>query len=118
LTSPGSSRVIEEYGLVGTSKATLEALVRYWAVELAPLGITVNAVSPGMVETDAIKQLNSPDELLGMVRRQTPAGRLVTPDDVADLVLFLCSPQAQMIIGQTLVIDGGYSHLAAKLFPA
>lgn len=115
LTSPGSQRVIEQYGLVGSSKAALEALVRYWAVELAPQGIIVNAVSPGMIETDAIKQLSSPDAMLELVRQQTPAGRLATAEDVAGLVEFLCSPQAQMIVGQTLVIDGGYSHLAAKL---
>jgi enoyl-[acyl-carrier protein] reductase III len=115
LTSPGSQRVIEHYGLVGSSKAALEALVRYWAVELAPEGIVVNAVSPGMIETDAVKQLSSPDALLELVRQQTPAGRLATPQDVAELVNFLCSPAAQMIVGQTLVIDGGYSHLAARL---
>jgi enoyl-[acyl-carrier protein] reductase III len=115
LTSPGSQRVIEQYGLVGTSKAALEALVRYWAVELAPLGIIVNAVSPGMIETDAIKQLSSPDAILELVRQQTPVGRLATPEDVAGVVEFLCSPQAHMIVGQTLVIDGGYSHLAAKV---
>jgi enoyl-[acyl-carrier protein] reductase III len=115
LTSPGSQRVIEEYGLVGSSKAALEALVRYWAVELAPQGIIVNAVSPGMIETDAIKQLSSPDAILELVRRQTPAGRLATAEDVAGVVEFLCSQQAQMVIGQTLIVDGGYSHLAAKL---
>jgi enoyl-[acyl-carrier protein] reductase III len=115
LTSLGSARVIENYGLVGSSKAALEALVRYWAVELAPDGIIVNAVSPGMIETEAIQSLSSPDELLELVRRQTPAGRLATAEDVAGLVVFLCSPAAQMIVGQTLVIDGGFSHLAARL---
>jgi enoyl-[acyl-carrier protein] reductase III len=115
LTSLGSARVIERYGLVGSSKAALEALVRYWAVELAPEGIIVNAVSPGIIETDAVKSLSSPDRLLELVRQETPAGRLVTPEDVAGLVAFLCSPDAQMIVGQTLVIDGGFSHLAARL---
>jgi enoyl-[acyl-carrier protein] reductase III len=115
LTSLGSARVVEQYGLVGSSKAALEALVRYWAVELAPEGIIVNAVSPGMIETDAVRSLSRPDALLEIVRQQTPAGRLATPEDVAGLVTFLCSPAAQMIVGQTLVIDGGYSHLAAKL---
>jgi enoyl-[acyl-carrier protein] reductase III len=117
LTSPGSQRVIEHYGLVGSSKAALEALVRYWAVELAADGIVVNAVSPGMIDTDAVKQLNTPDAVLELVRQQTPAGRLATPEDVAGVVAFLCSPQAQMIVGQTLVVDGGYSHWAARLNP-
>jgi enoyl-[acyl-carrier protein] reductase III len=115
LTSLGSSRVIDLYGLVGSSKAALEALVRYWAVELASEGIVVNAVSPGMVETDALKSLSNPDALLALVREQTPSGRLATVEDVAGVVTFLCSPAAQMIVGQTLVVDGGYSHLAAKL---
>jgi enoyl-[acyl-carrier protein] reductase III len=115
LTSPGSQRVIDNYGLVGTSKAALEALVRYWAVELAPDGISVNAVSPGMIDTDAIRHLERPAAILDLVRRQTPAGRLATAQDVAEVVAFLCSPAAQMIVGQTLVVDGGYSHLAAKL---
>lgn len=115
LTSPGSSRVVENYGLVGSSKAALEALVRYWAVELAPEGIIVNAVSPGMLDTDSSRQLTNPEEIIELVRGQTPAGRLVTPEDVAGVVAFLCSPQAAMIVGQTLVVDGGYSHLAARL---
>ena len=115
LTSLGSERVIERYGLVGSSKAALEALVRYWAVELAPESILVNAVSPGIIETDAIRALSSPEQLLEVVRRQTPVGRLATPEDVAGLVAFLCSPDAQMIVGQTLLVDGGYSHLAARV---
>lgn len=115
LTSPGSQRVIDNYGLVGSSKAALEALVRYWGVELAREGIIVNAVSPGMIETDAVKQLAKPDEVLALVRQQTPSGRLATAEDVAGVVAFLCSPAAQMIIGQTLVVDGGFSHLAARL---
>ena len=118
LTSLGSARVIEHYGLVGTSKAALESLVRYWAVELASEGIIVNAVSPGMVETDALKALSpNPEPLLERIRQQTPAGRVVTPEDVAGLILFLCSPEAQMIVGQTLVMDGGYSHMAAMVDP-
>lgn len=115
LTSLGADRVIENYGLVGSSKAALEAMVRYWGVELAAEGIIVNAVSPGVIETDAIRSLPNPDDLVALVREQTPAGRLATPEDVAGVVEFLCSPAAQMIVGQTIVIDGGYSHLAGKL---
>ena len=111
----GADRVIENYGLVGSSKAALEAMVRYWGVELAAEGIIVNAVSPGVIETDAIRSLPNPDDLVALVREQTPAGRLATPEDVAGVVEFLCSPAAQMIVGQTIVIDGGYSHLAGKL---
>src|SRR6187397_1730158 len=108
ISSLGSVRVLENYSLVGTSKAALEALVRYLAVELAPLGIRVNAVSAGVVETGALEHFPNRDAMLDMGVRN-PAGRLVTPEDIAGVVSFLCSPDAEMIRGQTLVIDGGWS---------
>jgi enoyl-[acyl-carrier protein] reductase III len=101
-------RVLETYSLVGTSKAALEALVRYLAVELAPRGIRVNAVSAGVVETGALEHFPNRQEMLSSGARN-PAGRLVTPDDIAGVVAFLCSPDAEMIRGQTVVIDGGWS---------
>jgi len=109
LSSLGSTRVLENYVLVGTSKAALEALVRYLAVELAPRGIQVNGVSAGVVETGALAHFPNREEMLEAGRRRTPAGRLVEPGDVADAVEFLCSPAARMIRGQTLVVDGGFS---------
>jgi len=108
ISSLGSSRVLENYTLVGTSKAALEALVRYLAVELAPRGIRVNAVSAGVVETGALEHFPNREEMLASGARN-PVGRLVTPDDVAGVVSFLCSPDAEMIRGQTVVIDGGWS---------
>lgn len=109
ITSPGSNRVLPEYVLVGASKAALEAITRYLAVELAPFNISANAVSPGVVATDALKHFASlrGDDVLGAVTAATPAGRLATPEDVADVVAFLCSPAAAMIRGQVIVIDGG-----------
>lgn len=116
LSSMGAWRVLPDYVAVGASKAALESLVRYLAVELAPNDIRVNAVSPGLVETDALDHFASfQDEeldLVGRMRRETPAGRLCTPGDVAQVVSFLCSPESSMIRGQTIVIDGGYSLLA------
>ena len=112
ISSLGSVRVLENYALVGTSKAAIEALVRYLAVELAPRGIRVNAVSAGLVETGALDYFPNRDEMLGSYRARTPAGRLVEPADVARLVCFLASPEADMIRGQTVVVDGGYSLLA------
>jgi len=108
LSSLGSVRVLEDYALVGTSKAALEALVRYLAVELGPRGIGVNAVSGGVVETGALDHFPQRGKMLELGAR-TPAGRIVTVDDVAAAVCFLCSPDAEMIRGHVLVVDGGFS---------
>ena len=112
LSSLGSVRVLENYALVGASKAALEALVRYLAVELAPRGIRVNAVSAGVVETGALEHFPNREAMLEMGKRN-PVGRIVTPEDVAGCVTFLCSPDAEMIRGQTIVVDGGWSLLAS-----
>jgi enoyl-[acyl-carrier protein] reductase III len=109
ISSLGSHRVLPNYVLVGTSKAALESLVRYLAVELAPRGIRVNAVSGGVVETGALEHFPNRDEMLEMARSRTPAGRMVTEDDIAGVVEFLCTPEADMIRGQTIVVDGGFS---------
>jgi enoyl-[acyl-carrier protein] reductase III len=109
LSSLGSFRVLENYVLVGTSKAALESVVRYLGIELAPRGIRVNAVSAGVVETEALQHFPNREEMLRAARERTPAGRMVEPRDVADAVLFLCGPRAEMIVGQTLIVDGGFS---------
>ncbi|MGH3091309.1 MAG: SDR family oxidoreductase, partial [Gaiellaceae bacterium] len=111
-TSLGSHRVLENYVLVGVSKAALEALVRYFAVELAERDIRVNAVSAGLVETGALAYFPNREAMLEWYERRTPAGRLVEPRDVAEVVCFLASPAAAMIRGQTVIVDGGYSVLA------
>jgi enoyl-[acyl-carrier protein] reductase III len=113
LTSPGSTRVLPHYGAIGLSKAVVESLTRYLAVDLAPKGIIVNAVSPGLVNTDAVTAF--PVDLQATfeyAQSRTPAGRLVTPEDVARIIAFLCSDAAAMIVGQTILVDGGYGLLA------
>jgi enoyl-[acyl-carrier protein] reductase III len=112
ISSLGSTRVLENYVLVGTSKAALESVVRYLSVELAPRGIRVNAVSAGVVETEALDYFPNREQMLRAAHERTPAGRLVEPDDVAGAVAYLCSPDAEMIRGHTLIVDGGYSLLA------
>jgi enoyl-[acyl-carrier protein] reductase III len=107
ISSLGSQRVLENYVLVGTSKAALEAVVRYLGVELAP-GIRVNAVSGGVVDTGALEHFPNRDEMLRSAER-TPAGRLVEANDIAGAVSFLCSGDAAMVCGQTIVVDGGFS---------
>ena len=109
ISSLGASRVLPNYTSVGVSKAALEALTRYLAVELAPDGITVNCVSGGVVETEALNHFPNREEMVAAGRERTPAGRMVTPEDIAGTVGFLCSPEAGMIVGQTIVVDGGYS---------
>jgi enoyl-[acyl-carrier protein] reductase III len=111
ISSPGSGRVLPDYVVVGASKAAIESLTRYLAVELSPKNIVVNAVSPGIVETDALKHFDALNAQ-GVIQKAvaaTPAGRLVTPEDVARVVGFLCTPAANMIRGQVLVVDGGYT---------
>jgi enoyl-[acyl-carrier protein] reductase III len=112
LSSLGAQRVLENYVLVGASKAALEAIVRYLAVELAPRGIRANSVSGGVVDTEALDYFPNKEQMLAWARDRTPAGRMVAPADLAEAVVFLCSPAAEMIRGQTLVVDGGFSLLA------
>jgi enoyl-[acyl-carrier protein] reductase III len=111
ISSLGAQRVLENYVLVGTSKAALESLVRYLAVELAPRGIKVNAVSGGVVETGALDHFPNREAMLA-AGAANPVGRLVTPEDIAGAVAFLCSADADMVRGQTIIVDGGYSLLA------
>jgi enoyl-[acyl-carrier protein] reductase III len=112
ITSFGSRRVLPEYSVVGVSKAAIESLIRYLAVELAPHGIVCNAVSPGVVETEALDFFPSKDLMLKHGLDRTPAGRLVIPEDVAKLVAWLCTDDARMIVGQTIIVDGGYELVA------
>ncbi|MGQ9546502.1 MAG: enoyl-[acyl-carrier-protein] reductase FabL [Dehalococcoidia bacterium] len=108
ISSLGSFLVWPTYAVVGVSKAAVEALTRYLAVELAPRGICVNAVAASFVQTEALKFYF--DELLNQANLPTtPVGRIVTPEDVANVVAFLCSEDAFMIRGQTIIVDGGFS---------
>lgn len=111
ISSLGSHRVMSDYTSVGVSKAALEALTRYLAVELAPQGIRVNCVSGGLVETGALDHFENREEMIAVASQETPAGRMVAPDDIAKAVAFLCSDAAEMIVGQTIIVDGGMGLL-------
>jgi enoyl-[acyl-carrier protein] reductase III len=118
ISSPGARRVLPDYVVVGASKAAIEAVTRYLAVELASKNIVVNAVSPGMVLTEALQHfemVRSDIHLAEKATRITPAGRLVEAQDIANVVAFLCSPAASMIRGQVITVDGGASLLAPGL---
>ena len=108
ITSLGSSFVLPDYAIVGISKAALEALTRYLAIELAPKNICVNAVAASAVETEALK-FYIKEGLVQDTRKTTPAGRMIIPEDVANVVAFLCSEEAFMIRGQMIIVDGGTS---------
>lgn len=118
ISSPGSTRVLPDYVVVGASKAAIEAITRYLAVELSSRNIVVNAVSPGIVLTEALQHfemVRSDVHLAEKATQITPAGRLVVPQDIANVVAFLCSPDASMIRGQVISVDGGASLLAPGL---
>jgi enoyl-[acyl-carrier protein] reductase III len=109
VSSLGAVRAVENYAAVGASKAALESLVRHLAVELGPMKINVNTISAGAVDTEALKKFPNRQEILTTALGRTPLGRLTTPEDVADVALFLCGELSSMIHGQTIVVDGGYS---------
>lgn len=109
ISSLGSRLVTPVYTAVGVSKAALEALTRYLAVELAPKGICVNGIAAGAVESEALKMYTADLRMAQQTVQTTPAGRMVLPEDIANLVAFLCSDNSEMVRGQIITIDGGMS---------
>ena len=109
ISSLGAHRAIPGYGFIAASKAALESLVRSLAQELGPRGIRVNAVSAGVVDTDALRVFPNREALLSAFAERAPAGPVLSPQDVAGAVYLLCLPEASMVTGHTLVVDGGFS---------
>ena len=109
MSSLGAERAIPHYAFVGASKAALESLVRGLAQELGPRGIRVNAVSAGVVDTDALAYFPNREQLLAEYAERAPAGSTLTPEQVADAIYLLCLPEADQITGHTLFVDGGYA---------
>ncbi len=109
ISSLGSHRFTPNYGAIGISKAALENLVRYLAVELSPYNIHVNAVSGGLIETDSLKMFRDFEVMKKEFLSRVPGKRLGKPEDIANIVSFLLSPESNWIYGQTLIADGGYS---------
>ena len=112
VTSSGGTRVIPYYAAVGSSKGAMESLFRHYAFEWAPRDIAVNCVCPGLVLTDAVEAFPDKESRSQRALESTPTGKLTIPEDVAQLVGFLCSPFASQIVGQTIVIDGGKTLLS------
>lgn len=107
ITSDGGQRVIPGYGAVGPAKAALESLTRGLAVELAPQGILVNGILAGLASTRSSHSIPGATEVIGHAKFHTPVGRIVDGHDVAKIVAFLCSYEADMICGQFITVDGG-----------
>ncbi|MBI5837676.1 MAG: SDR family oxidoreductase [Candidatus Eisenbacteria bacterium] len=109
ISSMGAVRYIPNYAALGSAKAAIESLVRFLAVEFAPHKVLVNCVHAGMVDTDSLKRFQDREALLQDNLRRTPMGRLGTPEDIARTVAMLCGEEAGWIVGQSVVVDGGFS---------
>ncbi len=109
ISSLGSRRFMPNYGSLSETKSALETLVRDLGVELAPRGIRVNGITAGLVQTESLSSFPDSEKLISTAVNKTPAGRIGTPEDIANAVKFIVSPEAEWIIGQNIVIDGGYS---------
>lgn len=107
MTSAGGSRVWKTYGAVSAAKAALESHIRQLTLELAPLGITANAIMAGVTDTPALRKIPGSDEMIAMAKRKNPSGRLTTPQDVAEAIGLLSQPQAQWLTGNVICVDGG-----------
>jgi enoyl-[acyl-carrier protein] reductase III len=111
LSSLGALRAIPNYAFIGASKAALEALVRSLSLELAADGITVNTVSAGVVDTDALKHFPNREQLLDEYQAHSLSDKPLTPQDVANVIYLLCLPEAARINAHTLFADDGYSEV-------
>lgn len=109
ISSLGAGHYTPNYGAIGISKAALENLVRYLAVELSPYKIHVNAVSGGLIETESLKMFPEFEKMKKEFLTRTPGGRIGKPEDIANVVSFLLGSSSEWIYGQTIIADGGYS---------
>ena len=107
MTSAGSARVWSTYGPVSAAKAALESHIRQLTLELAPLGITANAIMAGVTDTPALRKIPGSDHMVTMAQRKNPSGRLTTTKDVADAIGLLCHPKAHWVTGNVICVDGG-----------
>ncbi len=107
MTSAGGARVWPTYGAVSAAKAALESHVRQLTLELAPMGITANAIMAGVTDTPALRKIPGSDDMIALAQRKNPAGRLTTPRDVADAIGLLSHPKSHWLTGNVICVDGG-----------
>jgi NAD(P)-dependent dehydrogenase (short-subunit alcohol dehydrogenase family) len=111
MTSAGSTRIWKTYGAVSAAKAALESHCRQLAVELAPLGVSVNALRAGVTDTPALRKIPGNEAMIAHAQKVNPWGRLTTPEDVAGALLVLCHPDAAFITGNVIGVDGGENNI-------
>lgn len=107
MTSAGGSRVVPSYGAVSAAKASLEAHIRQLAVELAPAGITANAILAGVTDTPALRLIPGHEKIIEVAKKRNPHGRLTAPEDVARCIAALCHPATYWMTGNVIHVDGG-----------
>jgi enoyl-[acyl-carrier protein] reductase III len=107
MTSSGGTRVFPTYGAVSAAKAALESHIRQLALELAPLGITANAIRAGVTDTPALRKIPVHEQLIRQAQQRNPHGRLTTPADVAAAIAVLCHPNTYWMTGNVIGVDGG-----------
>jgi enoyl-[acyl-carrier protein] reductase III len=107
MTSAGGTRVAPSYGAVSAAKAAIEAHIRQLAVELAPAGITANAILAGVTDTPALRLIPGHEKIVELAKKRNPHGRLGTPEDVARCIVALCHPATYWMTGNVIHVDGG-----------
>jgi enoyl-[acyl-carrier protein] reductase III len=107
MTSAGGSRVVPNYGAVSAAKAAIESHIRQLAVELAPAGITANAILAGVTDTPALRLIPGHEKIVEVAKKRNPHGRLGTPEDVARCIVALCHPATYWMTGNVIHVDGG-----------
>jgi enoyl-[acyl-carrier protein] reductase III len=112
MTSAGSTRIFPTYGAVSAAKAALESHIRQLAFELAPLGITINAIRAGVTDTPALRKIPGHEHMAEVATTRNPMGRMTTPADVAAAIAVLCQPATHWITGTVIGVDGGEDIVA------
>jgi 3-oxoacyl-[acyl-carrier protein] reductase len=108
ISTLAATHALPEMSVYSAAKGAIDAMTRVWARELGPRGITVNAVAPGPVETDAMRE-NADDAARAFFQQRTSLGRIGRPEDIADVVAFLASPDARWVTGHVLAATGGFT---------
>ncbi len=118
MTSSGGTRVWSGYGAVSAAKAALESHIRQLAMELAPLGITANAIRAGVTDTPALRKIPGNQEIVQTAKGLNPSGRLTTPEDVAAALVVLSRPETNWMTGNVIGVDGGEDVVGFSIAPS